>query len=627
MVVVPFQLPRRVILAAMAAILALAAAPSFAVTSRGVVWERAGSAIVDPALDTARGAVQVIVSAVPGQLGGLAGAVSDSGGTVREPLPIADAVSATLPASKLDELASNPAVRAITLNRVGRFDAYSFDETTSGSNFVASTGAGKAWQNGFTGRGIGVAVLDTGISPMNDVKSRVVYGPDLSGEGSIVDNYGHGTVMASLIGGNGADSANNANGAYTGVAPAATLVAVKTAGRNGAVDVSTMLQAMHWVAAYKDQYNIRVVNLSWGTASTQSPTVDPLNYAVERLWQLGIVVVVSAGNSGPNTGTITKPADDPMVLTVGAYDDKQTPEPGDDSVASWSSRGPTAQGLTKPDIVSPGRFLVAQRAYGSEIEKDNPKALWAPSYIRGSGTSQAAAVTSGLAALLLQAHPDWTPDQVKAALKSTANPINSIGANTQGAGRVNLTAAMAATPTAATQTPVASGLGSIDASRGGVYVQTNCNGTVRVIQGEIDARCAPWNGAAWTGAAWTGAAWTGAAWTGAAWTGSDWMGGAWTGAAWTGAAWTGGAWTGAAWTGAAWTGDSWSGAAWTGAAWTGAAWTGAAWTGAAWTGGAWTSAEYDEFLTAFWGNRPPWWVTLPGEKSEKFTISTTSLSL
>jgi serine protease AprX len=626
MAVVPVQIPRRLLFTVMAAVLALAAAPSFA-AGRGVVWERTGSAIVDPALDTARGAVAVIVSAVPGKLGGLAGAVTDSGGTVHEPLPIADAVSATVPASQLDDLAQNPAVHAITLDRVGHYEAYSFDETTSGSNFVASTGAGKAWQQGFTGRGIGVAVLDTGISPMNDVKTRTVYGPDLSGEGSIVDSYGHGTVMASIIGGDGTDSANRSTGAYTGVAPAATLVAVKTAGRNGAVDVSTMLQAMHWVAAYKDQFNIRVVNLSWGTASTQNPTVDPLNYAVERLWQLGIVVVVSAGNSGPNSGTITKPADDPMVLTVGAYDDKQDADGSNDNVVSWSSRGPTAQGLTKPDVVAPGRYLVAQRSYGSEIEKDNPKALWAPSYIRGSGTSQAAAVTSGLAALLLQAHPDWTPDQVKAALKGTASPIGSTSANTQGAGRVNLSAAIASTPSTAVQVSAATGLGSINASRGGVYMQTSCNGVVTVIQGEIDARCAPWNGAAWTGAAWTGAAWTGAAWTGAAWTGSDWMGGAWTGAAWTGAAWTGGAWTGGAWTGAAWTGDSWSGAAWTGAAWTGAAWTGAAWTGAAWTGGAWTSAEYDEFMTAFWGNRPPWWAHIPGEKSEKLTLGTDPLSL
>jgi serine protease AprX len=620
--VVSLPFPRRALILLLALAAAAFATPSLARAQRGIVWERAGSAVVDPALDSARGLVHVIVSAAPGSLRALPAAVTDSGGKVKEPLPIADAVSATVPADRIERLAGDPAVRAITLDRVGRFDAYSFDDTTSQSSFVASTGAGRAWQQGYTGRGVGVAVIDTGISPMNDVKNRVVYGPDLSGEGSIVDNYGHGTVMAGIVGGNGADSAANAGGAYTGVAPGATLVAVKTAGRNGAVDVSTILQAMHWVAAYKDQFNIRVVNLSWGSASTQNPAVDPLDYAVERLWQLGIVVVVSAGNSGPNAGTITKPADDPLVVSVGAYDDKQNSDPADDSVAAWSSRGPTAQGVAKPDFVSPGRYVIAQRSYGSTIEQENPRALFSPSYIRGSGTSQAAAVTSGLAALLIQAHPDWTPDQVKRALKSTASPISGLSSSSQGTGRVNLSAALSADPgPAVQQTAVATGTGSIDASRGGAYVQTTCDGVKRVIQGEIDVRCAAWNGAAWTGAAWTGAAWTGAAWTGAAWTGSDWMGGAWTGAAWTGAAWTGGAWTGAAWTGAAWTGDSWAGAAWTGAAWTGAAWTGAAWTGAAWTGAAWTSAEYDEFLTAFWGNRPPWWRHLPGEKSERPTVA------
>src|SRR5438552_738717 len=133
------------------------------------------------------------------------------------------------------------------------------------------------------------------------------------------------------VGGSGADS----NGGHTGIAPKSWVVGVKVAGRNGAVDVSTMLWAMHWVASYKDQFNIRVMNLSWGVPSTQDPAVDPIDYAVERLWRLGIVVVVAAGNDGPNTGTITKPGDDPVILTVGAYDDKQNTDPSDDSVPSW----------------------------------------------------------------------------------------------------------------------------------------------------------------------------------------------------------------------------------------------------------------------------------------------------
>jgi serine protease AprX len=118
-----------------------------------------------------------------------------------------------------------------------------------------------------------------------------------------------------------------------------------------------MLQAMHWVSAYKDQFNIRVMNLSWGVPSTQDPKVDPLNFAVQRLWQQGIVVVVAAGNSGPKAGSITKPADDPLVLSVGAYNDKGSARLDDDQPVDWTSAGPTAQGLAKPDVVAPGRSL------------------------------------------------------------------------------------------------------------------------------------------------------------------------------------------------------------------------------------------------------------------------------
>jgi serine protease AprX len=322
-------------------------------------------------------------------------------------------------------------------------------------------------------------VLDTGVSPLPDLAGRLVHGPDLSGEGTLVDSYGHGTVMAGLIAGNGADSASRTGGAFPGVAPAAHVVSVKVAGRNGVVDVSTILEAMHWISAYREQFGIRVLNLSWGVASTQSPSVDPINHAVQRLWSEGIVVVVAAGNSGSASGTITKPGDDPVVLTVGAYDDKGDLEPNNDSVPQWSSRGPTAAGLAKPDLVAPGRTVVSLRSPGSTIERNNPKALLAPSYIRGSGTSQAAAVTSGAAALLLANRPSLTPDQVKALLTSTTSPIPNTGRNTQGTGRLQLEAAVAAPAPTTVQTLSASGLGSIDASRGSQRVVATCGGARR----------------------------------------------------------------------------------------------------------------------------------------------------
>ena len=603
---------------------AAAAAPSAAGAAAGATPAAASCVThLDPRLAGASGgSADVIVLGRPGADSAVARAVTADGGRVTTALPLVDGVRATVPDVRLRELSCADGVAAVTPNSTVRFQSRTHTAPATGSNFVTDSGALPLWQRRLTGRGVGVAVIDTGISPMPDLAGRVVYGPDLSGEGSTIDSYGHGTVMAGLIGGDGADSAAAAGGPYTGMAPGATLVSVKVAGRNGATDVSTVLQAMHWVSAYRKQFNIRVLNLSWGTPSTQSPTIDPLDYAVERLWREGIVVVVAAGNSGPTTGTILKPADDPLVLTVGAYDTGDGTGP--DTVPAWSSAGPTAAGYAKPDLVAPGRTLIAQRSYGSAVEADNPSALIAPSYIKGSGTSEAAAVTSGSVALLLQARPDLTPDQVKHILTGTARPISGTDRNHEGAGRLSLADVLRTAPGRPfTQRPVATGLGSLEASRGGMHVETDCgqNGTVDVIQGEIDVRCEPWNPWAWTHSAWTGAAWTGAAWTGAAWTGAAWTGGNWTGAAWTGAAWTGGNWTGAAWTGAAWTGAAWTGSAWTGAAWTGAAWTGAAWTGAAWTGNGWNSGHDGSFLTAWWGDEPPANQHIPGEQSTSAGVS------
>ena len=593
--------------ALLAAVLAVALVP--AVDSATSTWGSAPKAAVS-GLDsgiTGEGLHRTIVRSRPGAFEDAKRAVTAAGGEIGKEIPFVDSFTVVLSTDAARAAIQSDSVMSITLDREVQFEEMSYDGASTASNFIRSASAGGAWARGNLGQGVGVAVIDTGVSEMNDFAGRLVHGPDLSGEGRIVDTYGHGTVMAGIIGGSGADSATNTTGAYTGIAPKAHIVSVKVAGRNGSVDVSTMLQAMHWVSAYRDQYNIRVLNLSWGVASTQDPAIDPLNYAVQRLWQSGIVVVVAAGNSGPQSGTIRKPADDPLVISVGGYDDKQNLDPADDVLSSWSSRGPTAQGVSKPDILSPGRLVIASRSYGSKIEADNPKALVSPSYIRGSGTSQAAAVTSGVVALLLKERPELTPDQVKSMLKGTAVRLADKTVNEQGAGRVNLEAAISAAAPSAAQSSTATGMGSIEASRGGRWVDTDCgnNGTIETIKGEIDVRCEPWDPAAWTGTAWTGTAWTGTAWTGTAWTGT----------AWTGTAWTGGQWSGTAWTGTAWTGTAWTGTAWTGTAWTGSMWTGTAWTGTAWTGNDFTSAEYEEaiFLTSWWGNRPPPGVRIPGE--------------
>ena len=604
---------------------------------------RIEAVLVDMANDSPETKVKVIFGEADPTDASLKEAVSRVG-TIDKVLPIINGFSAEIPASAVPTLGSNANLRSMSLNRIGRFESLTYDDayndTTVGSSHPKSTGASKLWAEGNKGAGVGIAVIDTGISPMNDFTAkrvRLVHGPDLSGEFSTIDSYGHGTVMAGVIAGDGYDSASQPGGAHVGQAPHALLVSVKVAGRNGATDVSTVLAAMHWVASYRDQYNIRVVNLSWGTKGTQSYLHDPLNYAVERLWGLGITVVVAAGNDGPQAGTITKPADDPFVITVGAYDDKNNADASDDSLASWSGRGPTlADGIAKPDVVAPGRKIIATRSYGSYVEQTYPKALYSPSYIRGSGTSEAAAATSGAAALLIRSKPYLAPDQVKYLLTSTAKPIPGVATtNTQGAGRIDVHAAALSTNNgfANTTTVPGDGLGSLEASRGGAHVEVDCDGDgIReVIQGEITVRCEPWNGGSWSGGSWSSDAWTGGSWSGGSWSGGSWSGGSWSGDTWTGGSWSGGSWSGGSWSGGSWSGGSWSGGSWSGGSWSGGSWSGGSWSGGSWSNAQWTTgtydefttAEYDEFLTAFWGNQPPAGKRLPGEKSEalaeKFT--------
>jgi len=574
-----FALPRlahpvRMLLSAALAVAAIVAAGVGATPATGVEPSRAtpSSAVVDPGIPTTGSApVEVIVQGRRGVTWtALQDAVTAAGGQVVARLPIVDGATVRLAADQVEVLASQAGVAAITLDREVTFEELTYDESGTASAFVGASRAGAAWRAGHLGQGIGVAVLDSGVSEMPDLRGRIVHGPDLSGEGKLVDTYGHGTVMAGIIAGNGTDSAGRSGGAYTGIAPRAHVVAVKAAGANGAADVTTLLQGMHWVAAYQQQFNIRVLNLSWGTASTQDPAVDPLNHAVQRLWKQGIVVVVAAGNSGPTAGTIMKPADDPLVISVGAFNDNGTAALSDDEGVSWTSQGPTRNGLAKPDVIASGRRVVAQRSYGSTVEKENGKALLAPSYVRGSGSSQAAAVTSGAAAVLLSARPDLTPDQVKALLTRTADPIAGVSPASQGKGRIDLAEALTADPGPASwQSATSSGLGSIDASRGGRWVQNDCggDGTLDVVKGEIDVRCEPWNGSSWSGSSWSG--------------------------------------------------SSWSGSSWSGSSWSGSSWSGSSWSGSSWSGGEWTTGQYegeeDLFLNAWWGFNPPAGVRIPGE--------------
>lgn len=492
-------------------------------------------------------------------------AVRSVGGKVTRELPIAGGFAATIPSTAVDSLKKLQAVRAIALD--GRVHVLGQpDGSKLKSVYPRAVNADKVWASGQTGAGVTVALVDTGIANVPDLAGRVVpVTTDLlgwntapcvnfSGESTCNDSYGHGTFIAGIIAGSGASS----NGAYTGIAPGAKLVSVKIAGANGATDVSNVLAAIQWVVSFKDKYGIKVMNLSLGSDGVQTYRTDPFDYAVERAWDAGVVVVVSAGNAGPNPQTISKPADDPLVITVGATDDKQTPGLGDDTVPNFSAEGPTASdGLNKPDLVAPGGHIISLRAPGSSVDTNFPNYVDA-NYRKGSGTSMSAGVVSGSVALLLQARPTWTPDRIKYAFTSTANNAVGTDPNVVGAGEIDVSAARNAPAGLANQgVQRSNGTGSLDLSRGTVQIQMDAPlGPVLgglttaqlLIFSQLIYTTGSWNPVTWYGGQWMGGSWHDAEWATNDFTGGSWHGGSWHGVPTSdsyGGSWHGGQWWGA----------------------------------------------------------------------------------
>jgi serine protease AprX len=323
------------------------------------------------------------------------------------------------------------------------------------------TGASSLWQGtsgllglfataGYDGSGIGVAVVDSGIAPHSALDSRVVARVNLvSWEGaSTGDPYGHGTHVAGIIAGN-TSAAKYVTPAFAGgSAPGVKLIDVRVLGATGVGYTSDVIAGIDWAVANRSKYGIRVINLSLGHAVSEPAAIDPLCRAVARAVQAGVTVVASAGNYGltssgaPVLGGITSPGNSPYAITVGAIDTAATITRADDTVAPYSSKGPTAYDLAvKPDVVAPGTKLVSLESQGSYLAKKYPAWHIAGSgknaYFRLTGTSMSTAVVSGGVALLLDANPYMTPGQIKIALQMGATFMPQAGLVASGAGSVN----------------------------------------------------------------------------------------------------------------------------------------------------------------------------------------------
>ena len=381
------------------------------------------------------------------------------GGRAGQRLALVDGYVADVPNEALEALAADPGVAGVHLDRPVA--------ALLTPNAGAETGNAQASSSpralDFTGAGVGVAVIDSGLTSWHDDLARVDAGRALVGQrvvgfadftsttNQVADTYGHGTHVAGIVAGSGHDS----GGEFAGVAPGAHLLVLKVLDGQGRGYVSDVIRAIDFAITSRSQFNLRVINLSIGAPVLESYQTDPLTLAARRAVEAGMVVVAAAGNFGTNIddeiqyGGVTAPGNAPWVLTVGAYSHMGTPDPADDRVAGYSSRGPTAFDFAaKPDLVAPGTRIVSLNDDGSALALHNPADLVAGTsggaypYFTLSGTSMAAPAVSGVVARMLQANPGLTPNAVKAVLQYTANFTTAVDVLSQGAGFLNGDAAV-----------------------------------------------------------------------------------------------------------------------------------------------------------------------------------------
>lgn len=388
----------------------------------------------------------VLRTPTPAGGGQIALQVSSLGGRVVRHLPGINAVALDIPNAALIGLAASPLVVRISADRP---IAAAMDRTS------AAVGARAVRDRlGVDGSGVGVAVIDSGITPWHDDltdgigRQRVVSFVDfVDGSSTPHDGYGHGTHVAGVVAGNGHDS----SGARTGIAPGAHLVVLKVLNAAGVGRISDVIAALDYAVAHKAAHNIRVVNLSVAAGVHESYDLDPLTLAARRAVAEGIVVVAAAGNNGrgPSGRTryagITAPGNAPWVVTVGASSHGGTSDRSDDTIAAFSSRGPGAiDYAAKPDLVAPGVGIESLTDPGSALYAAGGSSLLSGTlptayfpYLSLSGSSMAAPVASGTIALMLQVNPSLTPNAVKAILQYTAESYPGHDVLTQGAGFIN----------------------------------------------------------------------------------------------------------------------------------------------------------------------------------------------
>jgi serine protease AprX len=383
------------------------------------------------------------------------------------------------------------------------------------SRYATTTGATQLRTEfpGLTGAGVTVAVVDSGMKDHTDLQargggSRVIANQWFGNLLDPFDAYGHGSHVAGILAGNGAASL----GSRAGMAPGANLINLRVSDQYGMSYTSDVVAALEWIYNNRAAYNIQVVNLSLNSTVPESYHTSPLDAAVEILWFNGIVVVVAAGNNGSDLGpsTLYPPANDPFVITVGAAEDQSTVSRFDDSVAVYSAYGTTENGFSKPDLVAPGRNVVSLLAStGATAYTMYPLHRVNDLYFRMNGTSMAAPMVSGAAALLLQDEPKLTPDQVKFRLKATTSQAwEGYNSAKAGAGYLDAYAAVLGTT-------------SESANKGIPASLMLATGTDPITWGTVGWNSVGWNTVGWNTVGWNTVGWNTVGWNTSTWDSAD----------------------------------------------------------------------------------------------------------
>lgn len=458
-----------------------------------------------PAPDASAATTRVVVIA-DGSSAHAARAVHAAGGRLERRLDALDGVVARVPDARIRHLRRLEKVRAFATDRRVRLLSTDAAAPVASRSLTEVRAAVSADAVPSGGAGVDVAVVDSGVSPVPGLEGRVVDGPDLSEDAADpakrhLDGFGHGTHLAGVI-------AADAGAAMRGVAPAARIVNVKVADHDGATSLAQLLAGIDWVVRNRSRsgLDIRVLNLAFGASvETGDRHGDPLAVAVERAWRAGLTVVAAGGNEGPSSGGLDTPAYDPYVIAATAADGAV--------IADFASRG-TAE--RSPDVAAPGTGIVSLRVPGSLLDQAYPAARVGLDGFRGSGTSQAAAVVAGAAALVTGERPGLAPDEVKALLRATARPLPVEPAVAQGAGVIDMAgAASVAVPAGSRQHHRPSG-------GAGPW-------SARSLGLQLAVEADPWTATRWSATRWSATRWSATRWSATRWSATRWSTAGWSG--------------------------------------------------------------------------------------------------